>query len=342
MQAVYNDGMRKKNFYRFLRVLLCLSTLMLICFMISINTGYTNLSFKDTTRILFGAGDGKESLIVFDFRLVRIVIAILVGAGLAVSGGIFQTLSKNELASPDFLGVNAGAGFAVLLFTLLYDGASGLFAIPIVSLCGATVAAILVYALAYQKDRPISSFRMTLIGISLKTGIDALDMIFTIRLSAEKYNQVNTWLIGSVYGNSMRHVFVLLPWICIIIPFLIYKSGELNLLRLSEGTAIGLGTELKKARFLYMALATILAAVCVSIGGAIGFVGLVSGNLARRLVGPNHEYSMPITALIGANLLLLSDLIARTIIAPNELLLGLVVSIIGAPYFLYILLKSRR
>lgn len=332
----------KKTHHRFIRVFAALWILLIAFFVININTGYTKLSFFDTLRILFGGGDIKESLVLFDFRLVRIVIAMLVGAGLAVSGGIFQTLSKNELASPDFFGVNAGAGFAVLLFTFLSDEMGSIFIIPAVSLVGAFITATIVYALAYQKDRPISPLRMTLIGISVKAGIDALDMIFTIRLSAEKYNQVNTWLIGSVYGNSWKHVLILLPWIVILIPFLIYKSRELNILRLSEGTAIGLGTDLKKARFLYLALATILAAVSVSVGGAIGFVGLISGNLARRLVGPNHEYSIPVTALVGANLLLISDWIARTVIAPNELLLGLVVAILGAPYFLYILLGSRR
>ncbi|MDO5346826.1 MAG: iron chelate uptake ABC transporter family permease subunit, partial [Lachnospiraceae bacterium] len=131
------------------------------------------------------------------------------------------------------------------------------------------------------------------------------------------------------------------PWLVIIIPFLIYHSRDLNLLRLSDGVAIGLGSPLKRNRFLYLMLAVALAAACVSVGGAIGFVGLICPHLACKLVGPNHQYCIPVSAATGAILLLAADLVARTVIAPGEMLLGIVVSLIGAPYFLYILLTSK-
>lgn len=334
--------MRQRQIKRFVTVVLSLCILLVFAFLLAINAGFTDMSFADVVRVLFGGGSEREVLVLFDFRLVRVVLAILVGAGLGVSGGIFQTISKNELASPDFLGVNAGAGLAVLLFTLTFNGKQHILALPVVALIGASITATLVYILANQRDRPLSPLRMTLIGIAIKSGIDAMDILFTTRLSAEKFNVVNTWLIGSVYGNSWSHVIVLAPWVIGIIAFLVYRSRELNTLRLSDGTAIGLGTDLKKSRFLYLMLAVVLAAVCVAIGGAIGFVGLVSANLARRIVGPNHQYSIVVSALAGANLILISDWIARIIVAPKELILGLVVSIIGAPYFLYILLKEKK
>lgn len=323
-------------------MIIMIALLLILCF-ISINAGYTQLSVSDIIRILFGEGSEEEKLILYDFRLVRIILAMLVGAGLSVSGTIFQTISKNALASPDLLGVNAGAGIAVLLLTFYEQGnkAFGIFVLPFVSLAGALVTALLIYFLAHQKDRAISPIRLILVGISITSGINALDLILTVKLSPEQYNTVNTWMIGSVYGNSWDHVLALLPWVLIIIPIFIYSSKDLNLLRLSEGVAIGLGSPLKRNRFIYLMLAVALAATCVAVGGAIGFVGLICPHLARKLVGPNHQYSIPVAALAGAILLLGADLVARTIIAPNEMLLGIVVSLIGAPYFLYILMTSK-
>ena len=335
--------MRAEKSKRFSKIIILMMVLLLILCFISINTGYTQLSVSDVIRILMGRGSEEEKLILYDFRLVRIVLAMLVGAGLSVSGTIFQTISKNALASPDLLGVNAGAGIAVLLFTF-YEPANkafGIFVLPFVSLVGALITALLIYFLAHQKDRTISPIRLILVGISITSGINALDLILTVKLSPEQYNTVNTWMIGSVYGNSWNHVLALLPWLVIIIPIFIYNSKALNLLRLSDGVAIGLGSEVKRSRFIYLMLAVALAASCVAVGGAIGFVGLICPHLARKLVGPNHQYSIPVAALTGAILLLSADLVARTIIAPNEMLLGIVVALIGAPYFLYILVTSK-
>lgn len=335
--------MRKEKNRRFaILIAVMILLLILLCFF-SMNTGFTDLSPSDVLRIFFGHGTQEEKLVLFDFRLVRIVLAMLVGAGLSVSGTVFQTISKNDLASPDLLGVSAGAGIAVMLYTFLTPETqrTGIFVLPFVSLLGALITAFLIYFLAHQKGQAISPLRMVLIGISVTSGINAADMILAVRLTPEKYHLVNTWMIGSVYGNNWKHVLALLPWVLVIIPFLIYRSRELNLLRLSEGVAIGLGSPLKRSRFLFLMLAVALAAACVSVGGAIGFVGLICPHLSRKLVGPNHQYSIPVAAFTGAILLLAADWAARMVIAPDEMILGIVVSLIGAPYFLYILLTSK-
>lgn len=335
--------MRNRKKRRFILLIVIMLFLLSLIFFFSLNTGYADLTPADVLRILLGNGTEEENLVVFDFRLVRIILAMLIGAGLSVSGVIFQTISKNALASPDLLGVSAGAGIAVMLYIFLSPDIKsvGVFALPFVALIGAVIAAVLIYSLAHQKGRAISPMRMVLIGISITSGINAADMIIAVKLTPEKYNLVNTWMIGSVYGNSWKHVIVLLPWIFIIIPFLIYQSRELNLLRLSDGVAIGLGSPLKRSRLLFLMLAVALAAACVSVGGTIGFVGLICPHLSRRLIGPNHQYSLPIAALIGAILLVAADCVSRIVIAPNEMLLGIVVALIGAPYFLYLLLTSK-
>lgn len=335
--------MRKQQTRRFFVIFVLLLVLLAVLTFVSMNAGFTGLGVRDIVRILFGGGTAEESLILFDFRLVRITLAILVGAGLSVSGAVFQTISKNALASPDLLGVSAGAGIAVLIYTFYMPEkrSEGIFVLPFVALAGALVTAILIYSLAHRRDQAISPMRMVLIGISVTSGINAADMIFTTRLSPEKFSTVNTWMIGSVYGNTWAHVLTLLPWLVIIIPLFVYRSRDLNLLRLSDGVAVGLGSPLKRHRLVYLMLAVALAAACVAIGGTIGFVGLICPHIARKLVGPNHQHCIPVAALTGAILLLAADLLARTVIAPGELLLGIVVSLIGAPYFLYILMTSK-
>ncbi|MDO4268951.1 MAG: iron ABC transporter permease [Eubacteriales bacterium] len=334
---------KQQSLLRFFCVIAVLTALLLILFFVSLKAGYTELGMPQIFAVLMGKGTREQNLIVFQFRLIRIVLAILVGAGLAVSGTVFQTISKNALASPDLLGVNAGAGIAVLLVTFFEpeDKALGILALPFAALFGALVTALLIYKLANRRGAPLSPLRLVLVGVSVTSGIHALDMILTVRLSPERYNTVNTWLIGSVYGNRWAHVLVLLPWLAII-PLFIYRAGRLNLLHLSDGVAIGLGSELGRNRLAALLLATALAAACVAVGGTIGFVGLVCPHLAKSLVGPNHARSIPAAALTGAALLLAADLVARTIVAPREMLLGIVVSLIGAPYFLYILMTSKK
>ena len=335
---------RKQQPRRFYCRMLLLFLLLFGLVAVSLMAGFTDLSATDVLRILQGKGTAEEELILYDFRLVRIVLAMLVGAGLSVSGAVFQTISHNDLASPDLLGISAGAGVTVLVYILFSDAnkANSVFTMPFVALTGAMCAAVLIYSLAHQKNRPISPLRLVLIGVSVTSGINALDILFTVRLSPEKFSIVHTWMIGSVYGNTWRHVLALLPWILIIIPFFIYQSNALNLLRLSDGVAIGLGSPLQRHRLMFLMMAVALAAACVSVGGTIGFVGLICPHLARKLVGPNHQHCIPVAMLTGAILLLAADLVARTLIAPREMLLGIVVSLIGAPYFLHILLTSKN
>lgn len=327
----------------FFGIVAMLSIVLVLLFFVSLSAGYTRLSLPEILGVFLGKGSREQNLIVYQFRLIRILLAILVGAGLAVSGVVFQTVSKNALASPDLLGVNAGAGIAVLVATFYEtEGkALGIFVLPFAALFGALATALLIYMLSNRRGQAVSPMRLVLVGISITSGINALDMILTVRLSPEQYNTVNTWLIGSVYGNRWGHVLVLLPWLGII-PLFVYWSGKLNLLHLSDGVAIGLGSSLGRSRLAALLLATALAAACVAVGGTIGFVGLVCPHLAKSLVGPNHARSIPAAALIGAILLLGADLVARTIVAPREMLLGIVVSLVGAPYFLYILMTSKR
>lgn len=331
----------KQRHYRLSFALLLLLTTMM--FYVHLRTGFSQISDSELWRVLLGGGTEAERLTVFDFRMIRSVLAMLVGSGLAMSGALFQTISRNELASPSLLGVNAGAGLFVMLLIYFRDTTlpTPLWQLPFVAIIGATLAALIIYRLAYRKGRTLSPQRLVLTGIALSAGIHALQMLLVVRLDPQKFHQVNTWIIGSLSGNTWIHAATLAPIVLLLGMLLWSRSLDLNLLSLADETALGLGLSINKARFCYLMAGVILAASCVAIGGNIAFVGLICPHIARRLCGADFFRLLPFTALLGALLVLTADWLGRIIIAPDEMLLGIVISIIGAPYFLYILLRTK-
>ncbi|WP_418793887.1 FecCD family ABC transporter permease [Paenibacillus phytohabitans] len=324
-------------------ILTLLAALIVIIFIVSMNTGFMRLSPLDVLHTLLGEGTKQQKLILFDFRLPRIVISLLIGAGFAVSGSILQGLSRNALAEPSTLGINAGAGFAVLIFISVVPAttAGPIFVLPLLALAGAALTATLIYFLSYRRADGLSPTRLILIGIAVGAGIYAFQLILSLRLDPQNYQFVAIWLAGKIWGGDWRFVLALLPWILILLPFAFYKARVLNVLNLGDETSKGLGLPLERERLLLLAAAVALAGACVSVSGGIGFVGLIAPHLARRLVGPRHQIMLPAAALIGALLLLTADTIGRWILQPTEIPTGIVVAIIGAPYFLYLLAKSK-
>ncbi|NRS19741.1 iron ABC transporter permease [Brevibacillus sp. HB1.4B] len=332
---------RKRN--RAFAVMTVLAILIFIAFIISMNTGYIRLSPSDLLLTLIGSGTDKQSLILFEFRLPRIVISLLIGAGLAVSGCIIQGISRNALAEPGILGINAGAGLMVMLFISFYPSTSAapVFLLPVLALLGASVTAALIFVLSYKRHKGLSPTRIVLTGIAVAAGMSAAMIVLTLKLSPDKYQFVATWLAGSIWGTNWKFVLSLLPWIAILIPYVFYKARVMNVLNLGEELAKGLGAPVAKEQLKLLAAAVGLAASCVAVSGGIGFVGLIGPHLARRLVGPKHEMLLPTSALAGALLVIVADTIGRWIMQPSEIPTGIVVAVIGAPYFLYLLARSK-
>lgn len=324
-------------------ILSTLAMLIIVMFMVSMNTGIMRLSPMEVLHTLLGKGTQQQKLILFDFRLPRIVISLLIGAGFAVSGCILQSLSRNALAEPSTLGINAGAGFAVIIFISFVPATSAgsIFGLPLLALAGAALTAALIYVLAYRREDGLSPTRLILIGIAVGAGIYAFQLILSLRLDPQNYQFVAIWLAGKIWGGDWRFVLALLPWVAILLPFAFYKSRVLNVLNLGDQTSAGLGVPVEKQRLLLLAAAVALSGACVAVSGGIGFVGLIAPHLARRLVGPKHQVLLPACALVGALLLLTADTIGRWIMQPSEIPTGIVVALIGAPYFLYLLAKSK-
>lgn len=342
VQAVSSSS-NKRRMTRGVVVMTILGILIISAFIVSMNTGYIRLSPLDVVRTLFGMGTEKQSLILFQFRLPRIVISVLIGAGLAVSGCILQGISRNALADPGILGINAGAGLMVMLYISFYPATStgSIFLLPVLALIGAGFTAALIYVLSYKRNEGISPTRLILTGIGVAAGISAAMIVLTLKLDPNKYQFVATWLAGSIWGSNWKFVLALLPWIIILLPYVFYKARVMNVLNLGDNTATGLGAPVEKERLVLLAAAVGLAGSSVAVSGGIGFVGLIGPHLARRLVGPKHQLLLPTSALIGSLLVIVADTIGRWILQPSEIPAGIVVAIIGAPYFLYLLTKTR-
>ncbi|MDQ0268189.1 FecCD family ABC transporter permease [Cytobacillus purgationiresistens] len=315
----------------------------LITFFASLSIGSSFISPVDVFKTL--TGTGEFDLIIFDFRLPRIVIALLIGAGMAVSGAILQSATQNGLADPGILGINSGAGFAVILYIFFTQGISvsspilSVFIMPLFALAGALTAASLIYLFAWKKSG-VTPIRLILVGIGINAAFSALIIIFQLKMDPRTFTQATVWLSGNISGVDWIYVLSLLPWVSVFIPLAIFKSRYLNILGLGDAASIGLGVNVNRERKFLLFISVALAGSCVAAGGGIAFLGLVAPQLAKKLVGPRNEILIPTSALVGALLLLLSDMVSRALIAPAEIPVGLVVSALGAPYFIYLLIKS--
>lgn len=295
--------------------------------------------------ILFGQGTEFEQLIVHSFRMPRIVIAILVGMSLAVAGTILQAIVRNPLASPDIIGITGGASVAVVLFLALFSDENNSLTVsihwmPLSAFVGATIVALLLYMLAWKNG--LSPIRLVLIGIGMWALTKALTDLFMLLGPIYRASQANIWITGSVYGSSWHNVQILMPVTITLLCMAMVMIRNVNIQELGEEIAIGVGTKMQQQRLLLLLLSTALIGSAVAFAGGIGFVGLMAPHIARRLVGSSFGAMLPLSALIGAILVLGADSIGRTLFLPVEVPAGVFTAAIGAPYFIYLLFKQRN
>ena len=334
------------NARKFISLVILFLMLIIALVLVSINAGYIHIPISDVYATLTGNGTAANELTILQFRLPRIVIALLVGAGIAVSGAILQGITKNPIADPGILGINAGAGFAVVLYMFFFQGSAffsgplSIFVMPLTALFGAFLAATFIYSFS-MKNRSVSISRLLLVGIGINAAFNAGLIIFQMKMEPVDFTAALVWISGSIWGTNWTYVLALCPWIFVFIPLAIYKSNYLNVLNLNDSIAIGLGMKIERERRLLLSIAVILAGTCVAVGGGITFLGLIIPQIVRRLVGSNHKRLIPLTALAGSLFLLLADTLGRMFMAPAEIPVGLIISLIGAPYFMYLLIKGR-
>ncbi|MFB5196559.1 FecCD family ABC transporter permease [Neobacillus sp. KR4-4] len=330
---------------KFIVLISLLFILTIITFIISLNLGVVRIAPIDVFKTLMGQGTARDQLVLIDFRLPRMVLALLIGAGLAVSGAILQGVTKNELADPGILGINTGAGFMVILFIYFFQGSMnsvstlGIFLMPLFALLGAVLAAFLIYVLAWKKG--IDPVRLILVGIGVNSGFGAAIVIFQLKMNPQDFMQAAVWLSGDIWGTNWKFVAILAPLILLLIPFALYKAHILNIMNLGDQVATGLGIHVEKERRILLLAAVALAGFSVAAGGGIAFLGLVAPHIAKRLIGPKHQLFLPLTAVLGSFVLLLADTIGKNLLAPTQIPVGIVVAIFSAPYFIFLLMKAK-
>ncbi|MEA3321419.1 MAG: iron ABC transporter permease [Bacillota bacterium] len=318
-----------------------LSLLIVTTIVVGIGIGPASLSFDRLIPTILGQGSFKDEFVLFSIRLPRIVITLLAGMALALSGAILQGITRNDLADPGIIGINAGAGVAISVFFLYVpiNAGSFVYMLPAVAFFGAFITAMLIYLFSYQRNGGLQPVRLVLVGVGFSMALSGMMIILISSAERVKVDFIAKWLAGNIWGTDWPFILALLPWLLVLVPFTLFKANRLNLLGMSEPVAIGVGVSLEKERVVLLLTAVALAASAVSVTGGIAFVGLMAPHIAKSLVGPRNQLFLPVAILIGGWLLLFADTVGRNLI-DSGIPAGIMVALIGAPYFMYLLLKK--
>ena len=309
-------------------------SMMVLLFGLSIRLGTYTLSFEEIWAA-FQPND-KNYFTLMEYRLPRAVLAILLGGALAISGVLVQSVVRNPLASPDILGINNAAGL-VAVSVLMFLPNLAFYWMPIFAFLGGVLSFVILWVVCGFNFRPI---KMAIIGVALSALWAAISHYLMLTNPVE-INTAMLWLTGSLWGRSWSYLNVVLPWLIVLLPLPFIFCRDLDTLGLGENKASTLGVTVNKVQISVLVLAVALSTTAVAICGPIAFLGLVAPHLARRLVGGRHRTLLPAALIIGALLLQLSDILARVIDPPTELPAGILTAIIGAPYFFYLLMRTK-
>ena len=333
--------MLKKNVI----IMILMSLLLMVVFLITLSWGTYTMSFSEVVMTLLGQGSKLQSTTIFDIRLPRLCVAMLVAICLSTAGCILQSVTRNELAEPGMIGINAGAALAVVLLIssgqkTYYSviGDASLFVMPLIAMIGSFISGSLIYRLSYKKG--VSPTRLILTGIGVNVGINAFISLYQLNMAQGDYNQVLTWINGSLWGSSWKFFYLILPLTLVFLGLTLWKVKILDVIDLGDELAIGLGVHVEKERKMLFFYATALAALATSVAGNLAFLGLLGPHLAKRLVGPVHRRLIPMASLLSIMIILLADSISRNVFSPIEIPVGTTIAIVGVPYFIYLMLKE--
>ncbi len=311
----------------------------------SINIGFTPLKIDRIIATIFGMGDTTEHFIIWELRIPRTVVAIFVGMCLAAAGAVMQGVTRNPLATPSMIGVSSGSSFGILMVVYLFDkGLPMLVPYPVAAVIGGFFVFALVYGLAMRHN--LSPTKLILNGIAVNSCIGAVSLLLTSRLSADAYLMLTLSQAGNLTYATWKMIFI---GVLIAVPcflYIFYRTFCLNILNLDDEMAISLGLDLRKERRVLLYITILLTSAAVYVAGTIGFVGLIAPHIAKRLVGANFKLFLPISMCFGAALVMFADIVAKILVNDiNQALyvpVGITVSILGAPYLLYLIFTQDR
>ncbi|QMV42371.1 FecCD family ABC transporter permease [Cohnella cholangitidis] len=321
---------------------IALAAASVVAFLVSLSLGDGDMRIHplDVIRAMFGNGTEEHRLVVQRLRLPRIIAAFLVGAALAVAGAILQGIIRNPLASPDIIGITSGASLAAVAFITYLAGTVSIVWLPVAAMVGAGVTSILIYLLSWKKG--VTAIRLVLIGIGINFLLASMTKVMLVMNPMYTSSQAYVWLTGTVYGTDWSIVWMIVPWVIVFIPIAFILARNVNVLQLGDDIAAGAGSAVQRQRFTLLMVSVALAGAAVAVGGAISFVGLIAPHMTRKLVGPSFGGVLPVSALIGGLLVVLSDTVARTAFLPYDIPVGVFTAGVGAPFFIYLLYRNRN
>ncbi|AVM43093.1 FecCD family ABC transporter permease [Fastidiosipila sanguinis] len=316
---------------------LFLLVLLIITILASTAFGSVRISWQEIIDILFKGEQGGNYQILINIRLPRVAFALVSGMCLAISGLLLQVVLKNPMADSGFLGISSGASLATTAVLLVISVSS--VWIPIISFVGGMLAFIIILVVAWEKE--ISPTRLILTGAALNAILRGVQS-FLMTMHSDKLHGVISWQNGNLAGKTWEQFLMFCVYILPALILIILLIPKLNVLNLSDQTIYSLGVPVRKYRIIISTLGVYMAAITVSQVGMIGFVGLIVPHIAKVLVGGNSKVNLPFTMLIGALLLTIADLFSRVVASPLEIPIGTVMSVIGGPFFLYLVARKKR
>lgn len=313
----------------------------LVTFVLSLTTGDFAIPVRDVLPALLGRGTPDADFIVGTLRLPRTVTAVGVGVAFGLSGAIFQCLARNPLASPDIIGITAGASTSAVLVIVAGSAlgySTGTVSLPVAAFVGGLLTTTAIYLLAYRNG--LSAYRLVLVGIGVAAMLTSTTWFLLTRADITDVQRALVWLTGSLNGRGWDQVGPLAVALAVLVPAALLLARPLRALQLGDDTAHGIGVPVERSRALLVVVAVGCASVATATAGPIAFVAFVAGPIARRLV--RAPLTLVPAALVGALLVLASDLVARTVFAPTELPVGIITGLVGAPYLLWLLARANR
>ena len=318
-------------------VLLLLLVILAALAVVSVAIGSAGYSVPEILKAVVSPDQSPIKIIVLSLRLPRMILAILIGASLAASGALLQSVMRNPLADPGTIGVSAGAGTAATTILLLFPSLSA--SVPVFAFGGAALACVLIYVMAWKDG--VEPTRIILSGVAINSVLGAYNSLLQL-LNSDSLQGVLAFMNGSLSGKSWYQVKILAVYsiIGLILSFFCIRSA--NTLQLGDEMAKSLGLKVNASRVFLSAVSAFLAAATVSVAGMIGFVGLVVPHIARLLVGSNYKSMLPVSIVLGSVVLLAADTVGRTVVPGMEIPVGIIMSVCGGPFFLYMLRKGSK